>query len=125
MIREPEADLASQSEFPSATDALVPEGGLFEGQVAVAGPTRIEGTVRGTLRGPGALLIGPAGTVEGQVDCKEVIAQGRVIGPVRAEDRACLKAGAYFEGDLAAPVLEVHDEAVWLGQARVGKPARD
>lgn len=112
-------------EFPASDEALVPEGGVFEGQVAVAGPTRIDGTVRGTLRGPGALLIGRTGHVEGQIDCSEVVAQGAVIGTITAEQRACLDAGAHFEGDLAAPVLEVHDDAVWIGKARIGPPAHD
>lgn len=111
--------------FPNSTEALVPEGGVFEGQVAVAGPTRIDGTVRGTLRGPGALLIGPTGHVEGQIDCSVVISQGAVTGPITAEQRACLESGAHFEGDLAAPVLEVHDDAVWIGRARIGRPTQD
>lgn len=112
-------------EFPDAQDALVPEGGVFEGQVAVAGPTRIDGTVRGTLRGSGALLIGPNGQVEGKIDCAEVMSEGAVTGPIIAEHRACLGSGAHFEGDLTAPVLEVHDEAVWIGRARIGRPTRD
>jgi cytoskeletal protein CcmA (bactofilin family) len=114
-----------EADFPTPEDALVPEGGVFEGQVAVAGPTRIDGTVRGTLRGNGALLIGRTGRVEGQIDCSEVISQGRVVGPITAIDRACLDAGAHFEGDLAAPVLEVHDDALWVGQAKIGRPVRD
>ncbi len=112
-------------EFPASEEALVPDGGVFEGQVAVAGPTRIDGIVRGRLRGPGTLLIGRTGRVEGQIDCAEVVAQGVVIGPINAEQRACLDAGSHFEGDLAAPVLQVHDDAVWIGQARIGQPTRD
>ena len=34
------------------SDALVPAGGVFEGQVAVVAETRVEGVVRGSLRGP-------------------------------------------------------------------------
>ena len=116
---------AHSLQFPVAEEALVPEGGIFEGQVAVAGPTRIDGTVRGTVRGPGALLIGRTGHVEGHIDCSEVVAQGAVVGPITAEQRACLDAGAHLEGDLTAPVLEVNDDAVWIGQARIGRPTRD
>ena len=119
------ADGSTSIEFPQPEEALVPEGGVFEGQVALAGPTRIEGTVRGTLRGPGALLIGRTGHVEGLIECSEVVSQGSVVGPITAEHRACLDSGARFEGDLSAPVLVVHDEAIWIGQAKVGRPVRD
>lgn len=110
---------ASGVEHP-ATPALVPRDGLWEGQVAVVGRTLIEGAVSGSLRGPGELVLGRNSRIEGVVDCDVVFSQGRIIGPVIAHSRAHLAAGTRFEGDLEAPVLELDDDTIWNGIARIG-----
>jgi cytoskeletal protein CcmA (bactofilin family) len=99
---------------------LVPREGLWEGQVAVVGETIIAGTVHGTLRGPGGLILSHEGRIEGVIDCDHVRADGVIIGPVTVRTKAHLGPGTRFEGDLEAPVLEVDDDAVWIGTARVG-----
>ena len=103
-------------EFPP----LVPSNGVFEGQVAVVGDTLIAGVVHGTLRGPGTLQLAPGSRIEGVIDCEVVECRGAIIGPITARRRAHLAAGTHFEGDLEAAALEVDDEAVWTGIARVG-----
>lgn len=108
-----------ESDDPSAVP-LVPRDGFFEGQVAVIGRTRVEGTVRGSLRGSGELILGPEARVEGAVECDVVSCCGVIIGPVVARVRLHLKDGARFEGDLDAPVVQLDGEAIWIGVARVG-----
>ena len=89
--------------------------------VAVLGETRVEGTVRGSLRGPGELVIGPDARVEGAVECSVVSSRGTIVGPVVARSRAHFGDGAHFDGDLDAPVVEVDGDVVWNGVARVGE----
>ncbi len=99
---------------------LVPQDGLFEGQVAVVGDTRIAGAVIGFLRGPGTLHLEPTAVIEGPIDCAALESQGRIVGTVHARRRAHLGPGSHFEGDLEAPVLEVDEDALWHGKARIG-----
>ena len=100
---------------------LVPREAFFEGMVAVLGETRVEGTVRGSLRGPGELVIGPDARVEGVVECSVVSSRGTIVGPVVARSRAHFGDGAHFDGDLDAPAVEVDGDVVWNGVARVGE----
>lgn len=99
---------------------LVPAGGAFEGQVAVVGETRIEGTVTGSVRGPGELILGKTGRIEGVIECAAISSQGVVLGPMTARSRVHLGDGARFEGDLDTPSLAIVGDAVWIGLARVG-----
>jgi cytoskeletal protein CcmA (bactofilin family) len=109
------------SEWTDASGVpLVPREGFFEGMVAVLGRTRIEGTVRGSLRGPGELSLGPEARVEGVVECDVVSSRGVIVGPVVAHARAHFGDGAHLEGDLVAPSVEVDGDVVWNGVARVG-----
>jgi len=98
---------------------LVPRAGFFEGQVAVVGETRIEGTVLGSLQGPGHLALGHQARVEGRVECETVSSHGTIVGPIVARKRVHLGEGARFEGDLVAPAIEVDGDVVWNGKARV------
>jgi cytoskeletal protein CcmA (bactofilin family) len=111
----------ARSEWTDSTGIpLVPRGGFFEGLVAVLGRTRIEGTVRGSLRGTGELSLGPESRVEGAVECDVLLSRGVIVGPVVAHARAHFGDGAHLEGDLDAPSVEVDGDVVWNGVARVG-----
>ena len=101
--------------------ALVPSEGFFEGQVAILGATRLEGTVRGSLRGPGELIVGRRARVEGVIECGVVSSWGEIVGPVVVGERARFADGARFEGDLEAPIVEIEGDVIWNGNARVGK----
>ena len=105
---------------PIETLPLVPEGGFFEGQIAVVADTRIDGRVAGTLRGSGRLEVGPHARIEGSVECEELIVRGTVVGPISVYQRARLEAGARLDGDIDSPALRVADDAVWNGTARIG-----
>ena len=99
---------------------LIPREGFFEGQVAILGRTRVEGTVRGSLRGPGELVLGPEARVEGFVECDVLSCRGVIVGPVIARVRAHFGDGAHFEGDLESPTVKIDGDAVWIGVAHVG-----
>lgn len=125
-----ETSSAPRVESPSATDglasaaatgvALVPRGGSFEGQVVLLGETLIEGSVRGSLRGSGELILGPEARIEGAVECDVVSSRGEIVGPVVARSSAHFGDGARLEGDLECPALEVEGDVLWNGTASVG-----
>jgi cytoskeletal protein CcmA (bactofilin family) len=112
--------VAPGTPIPAARCALVPEGGVFEGQVALVGETRIEGVIRGRVRGEGRLLLGPRGRIEGVLECDEVDCEGVVQGPIHARRSLRLGPDARLEGDVETPKMEVCPTAVWNGTARVG-----
>jgi len=103
-----------------STPPLVPANGHFEGQVAVVGDTRIAGSVQGSLRGPGHLTIDPGAHVDGVIDCDSLTAAGRITGPIQARRHVQLSAGTHLEGDIDAPSINMADDAVWNGKARIG-----
>ena len=115
-------DLVSARSGVPATqdDVLVPLGGAFEGQVAITGPTRIEGSVRGSLCGPGDLVLGAHGRIEGRVECESLDSEGEIVGPVAVRTRARLAAGARLDGDLEAPTVAFDEDAIWNGRALIG-----
>jgi len=95
-------------------------GTRFEGVLAIPGPARIAGELKGRIVGPGPLWIEAGGSVEANLDLNTVIVAGRVRGDIRASARIELLASAWVEGDLAAPVLRVAEGCHWNGRSRAG-----
>jgi cytoskeletal protein CcmA (bactofilin family) len=105
----------------SAPPPLVPAAGVFEGQVVLQGETRIEGSVKGALRGPGCLAVGPGGRVEGEIECRDIENQGFISGSVAAVGGVWLGPGSRFEGPIRSGTLALDETAIWNGEARVGQ----
>ena len=114
---EPGLDQAAEGSNPP----LVPAEGYFEGQVAVVGDTRISGSVQGSLRGPGHLMIDSGAHVDGVIDCDSLTASGRITGLIQARRHVKLSEGAHLEGDINAPSINMTDDAIWNGKARIGQ----
>jgi cytoskeletal protein CcmA (bactofilin family) len=68
----------------------------------VTGTLRIEGELEGDILNCDRLEIGEHGVMRADIEVKEAVIQGRVLGNVRALGTLELKAGARVEGDIAA-----------------------
>lgn len=101
---------------------LIPAAGFFEGEVVVQGTTRIEGAVRGALRGRGRLAVGPGARIDGEVECDEVESHGLILGSLEAVGGVWLGPGSRCQGSIRAHTLVLEDTAIWDGEARVGPP---
>ena len=69
---------------------LLAEGTEFSGLLALDGPARIDGQLRGEVIGPGPLWIGPRANVEARVETDELVVAGALAGDVRASRRIAL-----------------------------------
>ena len=68
----------------------------------VAGTLRIEGELEGDILNCERLEIGEHGLMRADIEVKEAVIQGRVLGNVRALGMLEMKAGARVEGDVSA-----------------------
>jgi len=101
-------------------DSLIGAGTTVNGDVKFSGGLRIDGTVRGKVstidNQPGTLVISEQAKVEGEVHVSHVVINGRVRGPVAANDYLELQAKAQVDGDVAYRTLEMHVGAVVRGK---------
>ena len=68
----------------------------------VSGTLRIEGEFEGDILNCDRLEVGEHGLMRSDVEVKEALIQGRVIGNVRALGVLEMRSGAKVEGDVAA-----------------------
>jgi cytoskeletal protein CcmA (bactofilin family) len=107
---------------PSETaPVLLAEGAEFAGLLALDGPARIEGQLRGEVIGPGPLWIGPRANVEARVETDELVVAGVLAGEVRASRRIALEGTARVRGELATPSFALAEGAVLEGRCSAGQ----
>jgi len=104
----------------SDVNTLIGEGCVFEGNLNLTTATRIDGKVKGNIKSEGMLIIGESGSVEGDIDCSEILIFGNVRGNVDA-NRIELKRGASLSGDIRVDVLVIEEGAVYNGHCSMGR----
>ena len=102
---------------------LLAEGTEFHGLLALDGPARIDGQLRGEVIGSGPLWIGPRATVEARVETDELVVAGTLAGDVRASRRIALNGTARVRGELSTPSLSLAEGALLEGRCTAGSPS--
>ena len=100
--------------------SLIAHGSRIEGHYIFADGLRVDGEVVGDIRAnpdrPSILVISETASVNGVIQADHVIINGRVVGPVLANELLELQPKAHIEGDVSYKALEMHQGAVIAGQ---------
>ena len=105
----------------AAAPVLLAEGAEFTGLLALDGPARIDGQLRGEVIGSGPLFIGPRASVEARVETDELEVAGALAGEVRASRRIALGGTARVRGELSTPSLSLAEGALLEGRCTAGQ----
>lgn len=100
-------------------------GTSITGDIDCGGDLRIDGTINGTLRVKGKIVIGSAGKVEGELVCRNSDISGHMKGKVRVQEQLSLKATSVFEGDIVTKRLSIEPGSQFTGTCRMGDAALD
>jgi cytoskeletal protein CcmA (bactofilin family) len=101
-------------------DTLIGADTRIEGNIHFVGGLRVDGAIRGNVseaaNNQGALILSEEGRIEGAVNASKVVINGKVIGPVKAEQMIELQSKARITGDVYYKSLEMHTGAVIEGK---------
>jgi len=95
--------------------AYLDSGSKISGKLSFDGPTRIDGQVDGEIFGKESLTIGETAVVTAQLRAASIIVAGKVSGDIIASQRIEIRPSAKVIGNLTAPVLVVHEGALFEG----------
>ena len=107
---------------PQPLRAVLGQESEVNGKLSFAGPTRIDGRLRGELRGADVLVIGESGYVNGTIRAPTLVVLGRVDGDVVGAERVEIGPHGAFHGSIETRALVVHDGAQLDGDCRVVPP---
>lgn len=97
-------------------DCIVGEESVFKGDINVKGSVRIDGAFEGHIIATESLLIGKTGIVKADIEARDLMVAGVIVGNLKATDRVELHTGARVEGDIETNSFVVDDGVVFNGK---------
>jgi cytoskeletal protein CcmA (bactofilin family) len=101
------------------------EGTSIEGEIRCESNIRIDGSFVGNLTTKGRLVIGPAGRIEGIVNCQNAEIEGLVKGKLYVQQMLSLKGTAKVEGDIFTDKLAVEPGSSFTGACNMGAKVKE
>src|SRR5687767_5850705 len=122
-----------RKQTPPRIDTLLGKAALLNGDLEFSGGLHLDGRVNGNVRssadGGGALSVSESGFIEGNVEVTNIVMNGTVNGDMHASERLVLGGSARVNGNVHYGVIEMAPGAVItgklipLGNAREPVPA--
>ncbi len=110
------------SSAPSG-NSLIGTGTTITGDIVSNGDVRIDGILRGNIRGTAKILIGQDGQVEGDIEGLHADILGTVKGKIKVKELLNLRGKALIEGDIRAGKLQVEPTVTFNGKCHMGAEA--
>ena len=114
----------SDTANPEKLNRIV-EGTVIEGEIKSESNIRIDGHVKGKTITQGRLVIGPNGTIEGEVHCKHADIEGALNGKITVSELLSLKASSNFNGDIVTKKLAIEPGAIFNGSCTMGAKVKE
>ena len=102
----------------SYTDTLgktnrIVEGTVIKGDIVSQADFRLDGELVGNFTSTGKIVIGPAGSVTGDIKCVNADIEGRFNGRIEVEELLSIKSKAGIQGEVLTGQLSVEPGAMF------------
>jgi cytoskeletal protein CcmA (bactofilin family) len=91
------------------------EGTVLTGEIKAEEDFRIDGVVEGIINCNGKIVIGPKGSVNGQINCISAELSGKLQGTIQTTGVLVIKSTALFSGDATTKTMEIESGAIFNG----------
>ncbi len=95
-------------------------GSRLKGNIVSDSDFRVDGAVEGKIECSGRVVIGPKGSVIGDIICSNSDIMGELKGNIIVSDTLSLKSTANVSGDIKTKVLVIEPEAIFCGSCDMG-----
>ncbi len=109
----------SYNDLESQSINIISKGTKIEGDIIAEGDIRIDGELKGNITAKGRLVIGPSGSVNGQISCNNIEVSGIVNGKINASELLTMKSMAKIFGDIITKKLSVEPGSVFTGSCKM------
>ena len=106
----------TQQEEPGLPNTVIGVSSSVRGTLMVTGTLRIDGEFDGDILNCERLEIGEHGVMHADVEVREALIMGRVVGNIRAVGGIEMKSGARVEGDVAALTVSMEPGVFFTGR---------
>ena len=101
-------------------NSILGKGCKFKGTVDVEGTLRIDSEFEGVVNCPDTLVVGKTGVVKADINVKNAVIGGKVIGNIKASNKIELQSGSHIEGDIHTHRLVIDEGVFFEGSCKMG-----
>jgi len=101
-------------------NSILGKGCKFKGTIEVDGTLRIDSEFEGVVNCPDTLVVGKTGVVKAEINVKNAVIGGKVIGNIHATNKIELQSGSHIEGDIHTHRLVIDEGVFFEGSCKMG-----
>ena len=101
-------------------NSILGKGCKFKGTVDVEWTLRIDAEFEGVVNCPDTLVVGKTGVVKADINVKNAVIGGKVIGNIHATNKIELQSGSHIEGDIHTHRLVIDEGVFFEGSCKMG-----
>jgi cytoskeletal protein CcmA (bactofilin family) len=104
---------------------LIAKGTSIKGEIQSGGDFRIDGTLNGSIKASGKVVIGTTGKVDGEITCQNAEVEGELKVKITVKELLSLKASSVVRGEIITSKLSIEPGAILTGTCNMdGDPAK-
>jgi len=103
-------------------NSILGPGCKVKGNIELQGTIRIDGDFDGEIKCPDTLIIGKSGVVKANVNVKNAVIGGKLLGNIHASNKIELQTGSHVEGDIQTARLVIDEGVFFEGSCKMGQP---
>jgi len=100
--------------------SIIANGMRVVGELETAGVVKVEGVVEGSVRAEQEVLVAKDGLVQGDIQTRQAIIGGRVVGSIHGYERVEIQQDSGLQSDNTTERLNVHEGCDVNGHIRMG-----
>jgi len=104
---------------------IIGQGTSILGDINSNGDIRIDGTLKGSIKTEGKVVLGKEGVVEGDVICQNADVSGIIKAKITVSNLLSLKETAKLKGDIVTNKLSIEPGAEFTGSCSMGAVIRE
>lgn len=104
---------------------IIGHGTIVKGDINSTGDLRIDGTLKGSIKTEGKLVLGQKGHIEGDVACQNADISGKIDAKITVSSLLSLKETAKLNGDIITSKLSIEPGATFTGSCSMGAIIKD
>jgi cytoskeletal protein CcmA (bactofilin family) len=107
-------------ELAGGSTTIIGAGTTIKGDLESNGDIRIDGTLIGNITAKEKIIIGPEGTLIGDLHGNQADILGKISGKIKIDDLLQIRGKANIQGDIYASKLQLEPSATFNGQCFMG-----
>jgi cytoskeletal protein CcmA (bactofilin family) len=97
---------------------------IIKGDIVSEGDFRIDGTLNGTIKTKGKVVVGKEGSIKGAISCSNADVEGKIDGNIFVSEALSLRSTSIIDGDLVIGKLIVESGATFNATCSMNNDAK-